>query len=113
MILLSDYNFYTEKYKGKLSSNLFDDLIPKASFIISKNVNRVIKSEDAQNEEVQIVACMLIDLIYANDISLNNKNVQSYSIDGVSKVYGKLNKEQFDKEKLKILDMLPIEMRRY
>lgn len=113
MILLADYNFYSNNYKGQLSSDLFESLIPKASFIIKYNVNREIVEEDAQNEDVKMVACELVDLLKANDVTLNDKNVQSYSIDGVSETYGKLSKEQFDKEKFKILDMLPIEMRRY
>ena len=113
MILLADYDFYIKKYRGKLSSDLFDDLIPKASFEIASNVNRPIVEEDAQNETVQMVACMLVDLINSNDISLNGKNVQSISIDGVSRTYGKLTKEQFDSEKVKILDRLPLEMIRF
>lgn len=113
MILLADYDFYTSKYKGQLSSDLFDNLIPKASFEIGHNVNRKLKEEDAQNEDIQMVACELVDLLNANDISLNGKNVQSYSIDGVSRTYGKLTKSEFDSEKVKILDRLPIELRRY
>lgn len=113
MILLTTYDFYTSKYKGQLSSDLFDNLIPKASFEIESNVNRPIVEEDAQNEKVEIVACMLVDLLNSNDISLNDKNVQSISIDGVSRTYGKLTKEQFDSEKSKILNKLPLEMIRF
>ena len=113
MILLADYQFYQETYKGQLSSDLFDNLIPKASFEIGDNVNRKLEKEDAKNEDINMVACMLVDLLKANDISLNDKNVQSISIDGVSRTHGKLTKEQFDSEKVKILDRLPIELRRY
>jgi len=113
MILLADYDFYIKKYRGKLSSDLFDDLIPKASFEIESNVNRPIVEEDAQNETVKRVACMLVDLLNSNDISLNDKNVQSISIDGVSKTYGKLTKSEFDSEKSKILNKLPLEMIRF
>lgn len=113
MILLADYDFYLNNYKGQLSSDLFDSLIPKASFEIESNVNRPIVDEDAQNETVERVACMLVDLLNSNDISLNDKNVQSYSIDGVSKTFGKLTKEQFDSEKSKILNKLPLEMIRF
>ena len=113
MIILADYDFYLNKYKGQLSSSLFDNLIPKASFEIESNVNRPIIEDDAQNETVERVACMLVDLLNSNDISLNDKNVQSYSIDGVSKTFGKLTKEQFDSEKSKILNKLPLEMIRF
>lgn len=113
MILLTTYDFYQNTYKGQLSSDLFDNLIPKASFEIGYNVNRELTEEDAKNEKVQMVACMYVDFLNANDISLNAKNVQSISIDGVSRTYGKLTKEQFDSEKVKILDKLPIELRRY
>ena len=113
MILLTTYEFYQNTYKGQLSSDLFDNLIPKASFEIESNVNRPIVESDAQNETVERVACELVDLLKANDISLNDKNVQSYSIDGVSETYGKLTKEQFDSEKSKILNKLPLEMIRF
>ena len=113
MILLANYDFYTTKYKGQLSSDLFDSLIPKASFEIESNVNRPLVEEDAQNENIQMVACMLVDLLNSNDISLNGKNVQSISIDGVSRTYGKLTKTEFDNEKVKLLDKLPIELIRY
>lgn len=113
MILLANYDFYSEKYKGQLSSDLFANLIPKASFEIESNVNRPLKDEDAQNEKVNMVACMLVDLINVNDVALNDKNVQSISIDGVSRTYGKLTKSEFDSEKVKILDRLPIEMIRF
>ena len=113
MILLADYEFYQTKYKGQLSSDLFNELIPKASFEIAYNVNRKLIEKDAENEDINMVACMLVDLYNSNDVSLNSKNVQSISIDGVSKTYGKLTKGEFDKEKVKILDRLPIELRMY
>lgn len=113
MILLADYDFYGTKYKGQLSSDLFDNLIPKASFEIDSNVNRPLKDEDAQNEKVNMVACMLVDLIYSNDISLNGNNVQSITMGKVSKTYAKLTKQEFESEKVKILDRLPLEMIRY
>lgn len=114
MILLADYDFYTSKYKGQLSSDLFDNLIPKASFEIKSNVNRPLVEEDAQNEDVQMVACQLVDLINSNDYSTNNgNNVQSITMGKVSKTYAKLTKQEFESEKVKILDRLPLEMIRY
>ena len=113
MILLADYDFYIKKYRGKLSSDLFDSLIPKASFEIESNVNRPIVEEDTQNEIVNMVACQLVDLINSNDLSGNGKNVQSISIDGVSKTFSKLSSEEYKKEKANILDRLPIEMIRF
>lgn len=113
MILLTDYDFYKEKYRGEISSEAFEKAIPKASFDIESAINRDLKEEDANNEIVNKVACELVDLISANDYSLNSKNVQSYSIDGVSKVYGKLNKNEFDTEKARILNKLPLEMIRF
>lgn len=114
MILLADYDFYQTKYKGQLSSDLFDNLIPKASFEIASNVNRQIIEEDAQNETVQMVACQLVDLLNSNDYSTNNgNNVQSITMGKVSKTYAKLTKQEFESEKVKILGRLPLEMIRY
>lgn len=114
MILLSTYEFYQTKYKGQLSSDLFDDLIPKASFEIKSNVNRPLTAEDAKNEDVQMIACQIVDLLYGNDYTTGSgKNVQSISIDGVSKTYSKLTKDELDYEKVKILGRLPLEMTRF
>lgn len=113
MILLADYDFYNKKYRGEISSDAFDKSIPKASFEIESVINRELIEDDTKNETVNRVACELVDLISANDYSLNSKNVQSYSIDGVSKVYGKLSKSEFDTEKTKILNKLPLEMIRF
>lgn len=113
MILLADYDFYQNRYKGQLSSDLFDSLIPKASFEISSNVNRKLVEKDSQNEDIQMVACQLVDLINSNDLSGNGKNVQSISIDGVSKTYSKLSLDEYKKEKVNILDKLPIELIRF
>lgn len=113
MILLADYDFYTTKYKGQLSSDLFDNLIPKASFVIKKNVNRPIVEEDSQNEDVEMVACELVDFLKEHDVTLSGKNVQSITMGKVSKTYNNLTKEEIEVEKVKILDKLPLEMIRF
>lgn len=114
MILLADYDFYTSKYKGQLSSDLFDNLIPKASFEIESNVNRPIVKEDAQNETVERVSCMLVDLMNTKKLSENGKKVQSISIDGVSKTYSEeLTEEEYNKRFYSIINKLPLEMIRF
>lgn len=116
MILLANYDFYTTKYKGQLSSDLFDSLIPKASFEIESNVNRPIVEEDAQNETVERVACELVDLINTKNSSENDKKLQSISIDGVSKTYSyadEITEEEYEKKFYKIINKLPLEMIRF
>ena len=113
MILLADYEFYQNTYKGQLSSDLFNSLIPKASFIISKNVNRKLNEEDSKNEEIEMVACELVDLINTKNLPENVKKVQSISIDGVSKTYSyadKITEEEYEKKFYKIINKLPLEM---
>lgn len=114
MILLANYDFYSTKYKGQLSSDLFDNLIPKASFEIDSNVNRPLKDEDAQNEKVNMVACELVDLMNTKKLSENGKKVQSISIDGVSKTYSdELTEEEYNKRFYSIINKLPLEMIRF
>lgn len=113
MILLADYDFYTTKYKGQLSSDLFDNLIPKASFVIKKNVNRQIVEEDKQNEDVQMVACELVDFLKENDITISGNNIQSITMGKVSKVKNKITEQEFKQKKSEILDGLPLDMRRF
>ena len=43
MIEYTDYGFYVNTYKGSLSIDLFNSLIPKASREIDKVVNRELK----------------------------------------------------------------------
>lgn len=111
MILLTTYDFYQNTYKGQLSSDLFDKLIPKASFEIASNVNRPLVEEDSQNETVEMVACMLVDLLY--NYKDNNKSISSISIDGVSKTYSKISEDELRIQKVNIFDKLPIDMIRF
>lgn len=111
MIILADYEFYQNTYKGQLSSDLFNGLIPKASFIISKNVNRKLNEEDSKNEEIEMVACELVDLLNADDFKNGNSaKVQSISIDGVSKSYSQITEDELKNRKIAVLNELPLEL---
>lgn len=84
MIEYADYDFYTNIYKGSLSIDLFNSLIPKASREIDKAVNRELKEEDIDNK-VKFVACELVDFLNKSESS--SGGVSSISIDGVSKTF--------------------------
>lgn len=103
----ADYEFYCENYKGGINNpDLFNSLIVKASREIDRNVNCEI-NEDIMNDKIRYVACELVD--YFKDVE--DSNLSSLSIDGVSKVY-KTNQE-ITKNKKHILDGLPQELTRY
>lgn len=84
MIEYADYEFYQDTYKGSLSVDLFNSLIPKASREIDKVVNRELTEEDIDNK-VRFVACELVDFLSKSESS--NGGVSSISIDGVSKTF--------------------------
>lgn len=84
MINYAKYDFYQNTYKGSLSVDLFNSLIPKASREIDKVVNRELQEEDIDNK-VKFVVCELVDFLSKNENS--NGGVSSISIDGVSKAF--------------------------
>ena len=84
MIEYADYGFYVNTYKGSLSVDLFNSLIPKASREIDKVVNSELQEEDIDNK-VRFVACELVDFLSKSESS--NGAVSSISIDGVSKTF--------------------------
>lgn len=84
MIEYTDYGFYVNTYKGSLSVDLFNSLIPKASREIDRAVNRELKEEDIDNK-VRFVACELVDFLNKSESS--SGGVSSISIDGVSKTF--------------------------
>lgn len=84
MIEYADYGFYVNTYKGSLSVDLFNSLIPKASREIDRAVNRELKEEDIDNK-VRFVACELVDFLNKSESS--SGGVSSISIDGVSKTF--------------------------
>ena len=113
MINYADYEFYQETYKGSLSSDLFNSLIPKASREIDKCVNRELQEVDI-TDKVKFVACELVDFLNKYDISSNsNGNISSISIDGVSKTFNSLSKSEINKEKQNIYNGLPHELTRF
>jgi hypothetical protein len=110
MIEYADYEFYMNKYKGSLSSDLFHFYIGKASMEIQNNVNKKLTKEDLKGEngyKIKYTTCMLIDYLKTE----KNSNVKSISIDGVSKTIKTLEETKKDKEK--IFDYLPQELTRY
>lgn len=115
MINYADYKFYKEIYRGSISNDLFDSLIPKASREIDEVVNKELKEVDI-TDKVRFVACELVDFLKVNELCNCNikQKISSISIDGVSKhfVNNTKSKEELDDEKKKILNGLPQELTR-
>ena len=115
MINYADYDFYSNTYKGTLSSDLFNSLIGKTSREIDTYVNREIKEVDLNNGynnfgyKIKYTTCLLLD--YINSEKGQNGAVQSISIDGVSKTVKSIVEREKDKKK--IIDNLPQELTRY
>ena len=117
MINYADYEFYTDTYKGSLSSSLFNSLIPKASREIDKVVNRDIKEADLEadyGDKIRFVACELVDYLNIINVGNNtNRELSSISIDGVSKVYKTYTDQEVNSKKIRIINGLPHELTRF
>lgn len=110
MIDYADYEFYINKYKGSLSSDLFHFYIKKASFEVQNNVNKKLTEDDLKGEngyKIKYTTCMLVDYLKSE----KNGSVKSISIDGVSKTMKTL--EEIKKDKQNIFNYLPHELTRY
>ena len=108
----ADYQFYEDIYKGSLSVDLFNSLIPKASHIIDISVNRELKEEDI-TDKVKFVACELVDFLKENGKDNLSGNLVSKSLDGVSKSYKTKTNNEIQQEKAEILNGLPLELIRF
>lgn len=117
-MVYADYEYYLEKYFGTLPENSFNSLVLKASREIDKNVNTRLTQEKIDNlqEEAQAqlkyTACALVDLINRKQES-ENKNISSYSIDGVSKTFKVITNEEYKSSKREVLKCLPDELTRF
>ena len=100
----AEYEFYIDKYHGKLSYDLFNSLIVKASLIVKRNINRKLDIKNIP-DEIKYVVCELLEHIN----ELENSNITS--IDGVT--IAQKTKEELDAKQNEILSNLPQEYTRY
>ena len=113
-----DYDYYLNKYYGTLPKDSFNSLVIKASREIDKNVNTRLTQEKIDNlleeaqEQLKYTACALVDLINRKEES-ENKKISSYSIDGVSKTFKVISKEEYKSSKRDIIECLPDELTRF
>ncbi len=117
-MVYADYEYYIEKYFGTLPENSFEPLMLKASKEIDRNINvRLTQnsinnlSEEAQ-DQLKYTACALTDLIAKKQESENRK-LTSISIDGVSKSFKTISKEEYASSKKDIINFLPDELTRF
>lgn len=119
MINYADYEYYTDTYKGSLSSDLFNSLIIKASRCIDRNVNRkltenLLSSLDEDDlEKIRYTACELCDYYNSEGSDSTSGKAKNISIDGVSKTTGEKTEGQQRNAINNILNNLPHELTRY
>lgn len=119
----ADYNFYLKEYKGNLSVDLFTSLIVKASREIDKNVNKELtdkvinKLTEKEKWQLKYVACELCDFLKnsGGNSGVYGTGADNISIDGISinKSSNKKSESQMKKDKLNILEGLPLSLLRY
>ena len=114
-MVYADYKYYNEKYKGALPENSFNSIILKASKEIDKNINTRLNDNKINNlpkeaqEQLKYTACALVDFINKKQESAN-REITSYSIDGVTKNFKVLSEDEYIKSKREILACLPDEL---
>lgn len=113
-----DYDYYLNKYYGKLPKDSFNQLVLKASREIDNNINTRLTQEkiddlpEEAQEQLRYTACALIDLINRKQES-ENKKINSYSIDGVSKTFKVITEQEYKSSKREVLESLPDELTRF
>lgn len=117
-MLYADFRYYKETYKGTLTENSFNSLILKASKTIDQNINTRLSQQKIESlpkeaqEQLEYTACALVDLLNKKEEN-DNKNVNSITIDGVSKTFRTFSKDEIRAEQYEILKNLPSELTRY
>ena len=117
----ADYDFYSNTYKGSLSSDLFSSLIVKASREIDRNVNRKLTQEyisslsSDDQYKIKYTACELCDYFNTNGSNGGLGKARNISIDGVSisRSNSYETKDDTATRKRNIIDNLPHEIIRY
>lgn len=113
-----NYSYYANEYLGTLPEDSFNSLVLKASREIDKNINTRLNQNIIDNlpekaqDQLQYAACALIDLINKKQIS-DSQNVNSISIDGVSKNFKSITNDDYRSAKKEIFADLPLELIRY
>lgn len=117
-MVYADYKYYSDEYFGTLPEDSFNSLVLKASREIDNNINTRLTQEKINNleqeaqKQLKYTACALVDLIEKKE-SGSNKKASSISIDGVKKDFNILSNEEYKKQKVDIIECLPIELTRY
>lgn len=117
-MVYADYKYYKDEYYGTLPEDSFKQMILKASREIDKNVNTSLTEQKINNlskeaqEQLKYAACALADLIYKQQENENTK-LSSISIDGVSKTFKAISKQEYTSSKKEIISALPDELTRY
>lgn len=91
----ADYNYYSNKYKGKLDNSSFDKFATQASIKIYN-----LTSGRAIPEIIEVKQCMceLVDAMYANSkkqSDISSEKVDNYTINYVVKSNSDKNKEYY------------------
>ncbi len=109
----ASYEYYTDTYKGSMSTDLFSSYIVKASREIDRKINTILTEEiiealtEKEQNDLQYTTCLLVDYMNIN----KDTSLKSLSIDGVSKTYK--DNSTINQEKANIFDNLPQSLTRY
>lgn len=108
----TDYDFYTDIYKGNMPDDDFDRLITRASYEVRKNIfNRDITGYE---EEVQMATCSVVDILFKieqletkKETIMSNQALKSESVGDYSRTFDTASVSDIDiqisnqKEKIK------------
>lgn len=118
MTQYTNYDFYSNTYKGNMSENDFNKLVIGASYEVRKNIfNRdIIGYED----EVQLATCSIADILYEietlknkKDTTISGKEIKSESVGPYTRTFNNITTTDIDVQISNQKEKIKEELRKY
>ncbi len=99
----TDYNFYTETYKGNMPESSFNRLITRASNVVRKSI--MSKNITGYENDIQNATCAVVDILYKieelenkKNIIISDKKIKSENVGPYSRTFESTSLSDIDKE---------------
>ncbi len=118
MTQYTDYDFYSNTYKGNMSENDFNKLVIGASYEVRKNIfNRNIEGYE---DEVQLATCSVADILYEIETLkskkatiISGKELKSESVGPYTRTFNNITTTDIDVQISNQKEKIKEELRKY
>ena len=118
MKIYTDYDFYSDTYKGDMPKDEFDKLVIGASYEVQKNIfNRDITGYE---DEVQLATCSVADILQEIEkletkkkTTISDKTIKSESVGDYSRTFDNSSVTDIDVEISNQKEKIKEELRKY